>query len=102
MDNTQYNLFKLNRFRKIKDNSYNDKNTCLKYARKYGPDYASNPRLINRNKKIYYDQTYFTAGDHKDISKYGLLPVRYMYSDEEKIKNIKDSKEKIFKFCRYI
>lgn len=102
MNNTQYDLFKLDRFRKIKDNSYNDKTTCLQYVRKYGPDYVSNPRFINRNKKIYYDQTYFTAGDHKDISKYGLLPVRYMYSDEKKIKNIEDSKEKIFKLYKNI
>ena len=107
--NDNYNIFSLNKFRKIKDNSYNSKNECLKYSEKYGKEFQTNPRF---NK---FDQTYFNAGDFKDINKYGLLPVRYFYSmnnntdidikNTDKDKDIKNSDidiKNIFKLYKKI
>ena len=86
--NNAYNIFSLNKFRKIKNNSYNSKNECLKYSEKYGKEFQTNPRF---NK---FDQTYFNAGDFKDINKYGLLPLRYFYSIDYDNKNIDKKKSK--------
>ena len=93
--NNDSKIFSLNKFRKIKDNSFDNKNTCLKYSEKYGKNYITNPRF---NK---FDQTYFTAGDLKDLNKYALLPLRYVYSDD-KIKKIEKDKPTIFKLYKNI
>ena len=99
--NNEYKIFNLNKFRKIKNNSYTDKSECLKYSKKYGDQYITNPRF----KK--FDQTYFYAGDDKDIIKYGLVPLRYVYSEtinnDKLVKNTnKDENEKIFKLYKNI
>ena len=74
-------IFLLNKFRKIKENSYKNKDTCTSHSMKYGPkfqnEYITNPRFKG------FDQTYFNAGDYQDINKYGLLPVRYIYSENK-------------------
>jgi hypothetical protein len=76
--NNNIKKFSLNKFRKIKDNFYSSKEECLKKASlwgsKYGDKYITNPRFKG------YDQTYFHAGDFKDLNKYALLPLRYLYS----------------------
>lgn len=96
------NIFSLNKYRKIKSNYYNNKNECLKNNRKYGVNYITNPQFKS------FDQTYFHAGDQNDINKYGLLPLRYYYSIEEKKegkkekKDKKEKKETIFKLYKNI
>ncbi len=72
----ELNIFSLNKFRKIKSNSYNNKEACLKNSGKYGANFITNPRFKT------FDQTYFHAGDWKDINKYALLPLEYYYSKE--------------------
>ncbi len=81
-------MFNLNKFRHIKDNSYNTKNECNKHASSW-----KNPNLKNKptNPRFkLFDQQYFTAGDFKDINKYALLPVRYFDTHiiKPKIKDI--------------
>jgi len=88
-----YKIFSLNKFRKIKNNSYDSKEECLKHQWKYGA-LPTNPRF-----KLF-DQVYFYAGDNKDIDKYGLLPLRYCYSDETAPKTI--NKDKVFKLYKKI
>ena len=91
-------IFLLNKFRKIKDNSYKNKATCDSYAFKYGQKfenkYITNPRFKG------FDQTYFNAGDFQDINKYGLLPVRYIYSEKDKSEKDKSEKEKAHKIFK--
>lgn len=87
-----YKIFSLNKFRKIKNNFYTDKDQCLKYKEKYGKEYQTNPKFQK------FDQMYYYAGDSTDIKKYGLLPLRYMYSDSEK----GEKSEKIFKLYKKI
>ena len=94
--NNEYKIFNLNKFRKIKYNSYDDKLECLKDSRKYGNQYITNPRFHK------FDQTYFHAGDQKDIIKYGLLPVRYLYSDNNDNKKKILKKDNIFKLYKNI
>lgn len=74
-NNSEYNIFSLNKFRKIKENSYNTENNCKKHILKWGT-HISNPRFD------LFDQVYFHAGDERDITKYGLLPLRYVYSKD--------------------
>ena len=92
------NIFNTNKFRKIKKNYYNDKDDCLKNAKKYGKNYITNPKFNT------FDQTYFHAGDEQDINKYALLPLRYYYSLNQN--NTYDSKlkidKKIFKLYKNI
>lgn len=92
------NIFNTNKFRKIKKNYYNDKDNCLKNAKKYGKNYITNPKFNT------FDQTYFHAGDEQDINKYALLPLRYYYSLSQN--NTYDSKlkidKKIFKLYKNI
>ncbi len=42
-------IFLLNKFRKIKENSYTNKETCASHAMKYGPkfqnNYTTNPQI---------------------------------------------------------
>lgn len=77
-DTNNLKKFSLNKYRKIKENFYSSKEECLKkselWGNKYGNKYITNPRFKG------YDQTYFHAGDFKDLNKYGLLPLRYVYS----------------------
>jgi hypothetical protein len=93
--------FSLNKFRKIKDNAYNSKESCTKMAKKWGKEYQTNPRFS----EPIFDHVHFHAGDEKDINKYGLLPLRYFYS-ENKIKDKKTDKKtkipKIFKLYKNI
>ena len=91
--NNEYKIFSLNKFRKIKSNYYNSKDECIKYSGKYGKDYQTNPKFEK------FDQTYYYAGDTGDISKYGLLPLRYVYSDTE---SEYEKSEKIFKLFKKI
>lgn len=104
--NSEYNIFSLNKFRKIKENSYNNENTCKKHILKWGT-HISNPRFE------LFDQVYFHAGDEIDINKYGLLPLRYIYSkdyfdmDSDRKRSISSkkkisSKYNIFKLYRNI
>ena len=92
------NILNTNKFRKIKKNYYNDKDDCLKNAKKYGKNYITNPKFNT------FDQTYFHAGDEQDINKYALLPLRYYYSLNQN--NTYDSKlkidKKIFKLYKNI
>ena len=92
------NIFNTNKFRKIKKNYYNDKDDCLKNAKKYGKNFITNPKFNT------FDQTYFHAGDEQDINKYALLPLRYYYSLNQN--NTYDSKlkidKKIFKLYKNI
>ena len=91
-------MFSLNKFRKIKSNSYNSSEECLKNSYKYGKEFQTNPSF---NK---FDQTYFHSGDFKDINKYGLLPLRYFYSNDDN-KNDEISNKKnttIFKLYKKI
>jgi len=46
----------------------------MKNSKLWGEKYISNPRFKG------FDQIYYTAGDKKDVEKYGLLPLRYYYS----------------------
>ena len=89
-------LFGLNKFRKIKKDHYDTKEECQKDEYKW---VQTNPRFKS------FDQLYFHAGDQKDISKYGLLPLRYFYSfEKEKRFETKKNKtnEKIFKLYKKI
>jgi len=92
--NNNLNVFSLNKFRKPSANYYNSKDECIKHKTKYGV--LSNPRFP------LFDQNYFHAGDTKDILKYGLLPLRYVYSDEKFDKSIKKTKTNIFKLYKNI
>ena len=96
----ELNIFSLNKFRKIKSNSYNNKESCLKNSGKYGANFITNPRFKT------FDQTYFHAGDWKDINKYALLPLEYYYSKEylnnKKMRDNKGKKEAIFKLYKNI
>ena len=77
-DTNNLKKFSLNKFRKIKQNFYSSKEDCLKksglWGTKHGNIYITNPRFKG------YDQIYFHAGDFKDLNKYALLPLRYLYS----------------------
>jgi hypothetical protein len=80
------NIFSLNKFRKIKDDYYNSKDKCLEKAKLWGPKYGN--QFITNPRFKSFDQTYFHAGDIKDLNKYALLPLRYLYSIPKiKIKN---------------
>ncbi len=97
LNNNIPSIFNLNKFRVIKENSYNLKEDCEKMKKTY---YQTNPRY----KK--YNQLYFTCADQKDLNKYALLPLRYFYSCENKEKNnvntIKFKKEPIFQIYKNI
>jgi hypothetical protein len=97
LNNNIPSIFNLNKFRVIKENSYNLKEDCEKMKKTY---YQTNPRY----KK--YNQLYFTCADQKDLNKYALLPLRYIYSCENKEKNnvntIKFKKEPIFQIYKNI
>ena len=85
-----HTAFSLNKFRKIKDNAYNTKESCSKMAKKWGKEYQTNPRFS----EPIFDHVHFHAGDEKDINKYGLLPLRYFYSESETKTETKKEKEK--------
>lgn len=91
-----FKIFSLNKFRKTKVNYYDTKEECAKHAKNWGKQ--TNPRFTT------FDQLHFHAGDNKDIDKYALLPLRYMYSDEkeEKIEVNKKDVDKIFKLYKAI
>jgi hypothetical protein len=91
--NNNLSIFSLNKFRKPSANSYNSKDECIKHKTKYGV--LSNPRFP------LFDQNYFHAGDMKDIQKYGLLPLRYVYSDEKLNKGTKETLFKLYKNIDY-
>lgn len=97
LNNNIPSIFNLNKFRVIKENSYNLKEDCEKMKKTY---YQTNPRY----KK--YNQLYFTCADQKDLNKYALLPLRYIYSCENKEKDnvntIKFKKEPIFQIYKNI
>ena len=88
-------LFNLDKFRVIKENSYDLKEDCEKMKKTY---YQTNPRYSK------YNQLYFTAADEKDLKKYAFLPLRYFYSSERKENNnlIKFKKEPLFKIYKNI
>jgi hypothetical protein len=89
-----FKIFSLNKFRKIKNNYYEDKNECLKHSKEWK---QTNPRFKT------FDQTHFHAGDMNDINKYGLLPLRYVYSNENKEIDIKkEGTEEVFKLYKNI
>ena len=91
------NIFSLNNKRSIKHDSFNTKNECSKQILKkgyYGP--ITNPRF-----KLF-DQSYFHAGDQKDIDKYALLPLRYSYSIELLNNSFKLRKHPICKLYKNI
>jgi hypothetical protein len=67
-------IFSLNKFRKIKSDDYNNKDDYMKNFKLRREKYISNPRFKG------FDQIYYSAGNRKDIEKYGLLPLRYYYS----------------------
>ena len=91
-----FKIFSLNKFRKTKVNYYNSKEECDKHSKDWGKQ--TNPRFKT------FDQLHFHAGDDKDIDKYALLPLRYMYSDEkeEKIEVKKKDVDKVFKLYKKI
>ena len=91
-----FKIFSLNKFRKTKVNYYNSKEECDKHTKDWGKQ--TNPRFKT------FDQLHFHAGDDKDIDKYALLPLRYMYSDEkeEKIEVKKKDVDKVFKLYKKI
>jgi hypothetical protein len=89
-----FEIFSLNKFRKIKNNYYENKDECSKHSKEWK---QTNPRF-----KLF-DQTHFHAGDMIDINKYGLLPLRYVYSDDNENVNIKKEKtELVFKLYKNI
>jgi hypothetical protein len=97
--NDEYKLFSLNKFRSVKENSYNNKNNCLKHKSGW---IQKKPHITNP-KFDKFDQSYYHAGDEEDIKKYGLLPLRYVYSKELKNNNInKNKNNKIFKLYKKI
>lgn len=94
LNNNIPSIFNLNKFRVIKENSYNLKEDCEKMKKTY---YQTNPRY----KK--YNQLYFTCADQKDLNKYALLPLRYFYSSKNKEENtIKFKKEPILDIYKNI
>ena len=74
MNNTP--LFNLNKFRKIKNNSYNHKENCLKNSKKWGKDYITNPKFA------LFDHKFFTCGDVDDFNQYGVLNAMYYLSKD--------------------
>ena len=94
-NNNNIKMFLLNKFRKTKENFYNDKTECDKRKKKYG--IISNPRF-----KLF-DQVYFHAGDYRDINKYAFLPIRYFYSmNNENIDKNNDTLYKLYKNIDYV
>ena len=87
MNNTP--LFNLNKFRKIKNNSYNNKENCLKNSKKWGKNYITNPKFP------LFDHKFFTCGDVDDFNQYGILNAMY-YLSKDYSNNIKEkTNEKI-------
>ena len=100
MDNIVKNIFNLDKFRKIKEDNYEDKMECYKTI---GMSQQTNPRFEK------FKQLYFTAGDNMDLNKYGLLPTRYLLSVDNNlnsantVKSIKKSKKSdLFKLYKDI
>jgi hypothetical protein len=93
--NKNIKTFSLNKFRLIKENSYNNKEECNKHAFAWkNPKYKN--KLTNPRFKLF-DQLYFTAGDYKDINKYALLPLRYFDTDAYFNKDVDKNKSTINK-----
>jgi len=92
MNNTEN--FSLNKFRKTKENYYNNKTECEKRKKKYG--IISNPRF-----KLF-DQIYFHAGDYRDINKYALLPIRYFYSNKKNNNGLYEGSTEVYKLYKNI
>jgi hypothetical protein len=84
MDNIVKNIFNLDKFRKIKEDNYEDKMECYKTI---GMSQQTNPRFEK------FKQLYFTAGDNMDLNKYGLLPTRYFLSLDNNLNNVKNIKK---------
>lgn len=105
--NNDMQLFSLNKFRHYKNNGYNTKNNCTKHAFIWkDPKFKNKP--TNPRFKLF-DQQYFTAGDQKDINKYGLLPIRYFdtnayinKNNKKGLKNGTNKKSKIKKTSKKI
>ena len=106
----EYKLFSLNKFRVTKENSYMTKNNCLKHI----SGWAQKKPHITNPKFNKFDQSYYHAGDEEDIKKYGLLPLRYVYSKElnnnkknelnnnNKKNELNNNKNKMFKLYKNI
>lgn len=111
------NIFSTDKFRVIKNNSYNKKEKCELFKdhyKKKNKSYQTNP------KDPLFDQVIFHAADKSDIDRYGLLPTMYYYSKiHSKIKSggkkesepkkdkkteikIKSEKQDIFKLYKNI
>jgi len=92
-------LFHLNKFRKIKNNSYQKKENCEKNSGKWGMNYITNPKFKT------FDHKNYTAGDYEDFNQYGVLSTLYYLSnDDYKINNnilLKNNNE-IFKLYKDI
>ena len=78
------NIFNLDKFRKIKEDNYEDKMECYKTI---GMSQQTNPRFEK------FKQLYFTAGDNMDLNKYGLLPTRYLLSLDNNLNSVKSIKK---------
>ena len=96
-------LFDLDKFRKIKNNYYNNKDSCNKYIKKWGKEYITNPKF---NTTPIYNQKYYTAGDYEDFDRYGILSsLYYLSQDDYKINNNilkKNNNSDIFKLYKNI
>ena len=95
-------LFDLDKFRKIKNNYYNNKDSCNKYSRKWGKEYITNPKF---NTMPIYNHKYYTAGDYEDFDRYGILSsLYYLSQDDYKINNniLKKNNSDIFKLYKNI
>lgn len=81
-NNNNNKLFDLDKFRKIKNNCYDSKNSCSKNSGKWGKEYITNPKFDTFNHK------YYTAGDYEDFDQYGILSsLYYLSQDDHKINN---------------
>jgi len=99
--NNEYKIFSIDKYKKIDKTEYDEKDECKKNSKKWGEEYQTNPRF-----KLF-DQINFHAGDYKDINKFGLLILRYIYSNKKKsekntkVKSIKNS-DSLLKIYRKI
>ena len=85
-------LLNINKFRKIKGNAFEKKTNCTVHMKKW---IQTNPKFSS------FDQTIYHAGDEDDFQKYGLLPFRYYFSNEEYKTRIKQPIFKLYKNIDY-
>ena len=79
-------LFNLNKFRKFKNNSYDNIDNCKKNSYKYGHSFITNPKFKS------FDQKYYTAGDFDDFNIYGNLSSLFYLSLNENNNNNNNNK----------